>query len=317
MRQKARILIDPSHSKWVLGGLFNEISQTNLDFFCYPQEIYRLKSLSLFKSIFTVVSLSVRRPPIIFSSLTPFQNFLKLNPFNLNLKFLWLTHFEGVPNKRIIGTLNKANVIFVHSNSIKSNLQELGVVSKIIPVIGAVNPELFIQMSTSGNRIAWVGTAADRKNPEMLLRFALHNSDLNFRVLGKDWQKHLVFRQLKNINNIEYVEIDSKIKSMDFEGCSHYLMLSKVEGGPISLLEALASGLIPVCAPVGIAPELLSKCGYEDQLLGTEYNFATIREKCMKTYSIAHREKVAKYINSYSVTRLSKIIQSEIQKIYT
>jgi len=312
MKQKVHILIDPSHSKWVLGGLFNEISQTNTEFFCRPQEISNLRSWQLFKSIYTVISLSIYRSPIIFSSLTPLQNFHKLNPFSLNLKFLWLTHLEGLPNKRIINTLNKASIIFVHSNSIKTILQENGVFSNIIPVIGAINSELFSTLAKPGDCIAWVGTATNRKNTELLLQFALHNPDLNFRVLGKDWRSYLIFDKLSKLSNIEYVEIYSKLTSKDFNGCSHYLMLSKVEGGPISLLEALASGLIPICTPVGIVPEILTKCGYQDQILGPDYSLTTIREKYRRSYSIQHRRKVAKFVSSYSIARLSQTIQDNI-----
>ncbi len=312
MRNKVNILIDPSHSNWILGGLFKEVSLTDLDFFNTPKEISRLKSLLVLKSVFNVFVLSYKRSPIIFSSITPYQNFHKLNPFNFSLKFLWLTHFETEPDLKIVSLLNKANIIFVHSESMRLHLQNIGVVSKVIPVIGAIDPELFGNLPVPGNKIAWVGTTASRKNLEMFLEFARRNLDLNFKILGKNWKNHYIYKEFEKLKNVEYVEITSKVKYQDFHECSHYLMLSKFEGGPISLLEALASGLIPICTPVGIAPELLTKCGYELQLLENHYSADSIRIKYMNPYSLVHRVQVSNFVKTFSIARLSQTFQNEI-----
>ena len=36
-----------------------------------------------------------------------------------------------------------------------------------------------------------------------------------------------------------------------------YLMLSRLEGGPLPLIEAMGLGMWPICTPVGMAPEII------------------------------------------------------------
>lgn len=312
MDKKVKIIIDPSHSGWILGGLFHEISESNSTFFSRPAKIYNLKNIKIIKSIILVFLLFLKKSPIFFSSITPLQNYLKINPFNTNKKILWYTHFEEVPNTKIVMIINKCSLVFVHSDKLRDTLVALGVTSKIVTIVGAINPSCFEIVPKAGNKIAWIGTAVSRKNPRMLIKFANQNSDLNFKILGKNWKTQEIFSQINKLPNVEYVEIEKQIKSQDLDNCSHFLMLSTAEGGPISLLEALASRLIPICTPVGIAPELLPKIGYEKQLLNSSYTLNAIRQKYEIPYSDYHRFKASEFAKSFTINRLSLLIQKEI-----
>ena len=313
MTKKVQILIDPSHSSWILGGIFSEISEIYPEFFSRPIEVYNLKNRRFVKSIFLVFLLALKKSPILFSSITPLQNYLKINPFKTNKIILWFTHSEGVPSKKTVKLLNKCDLIFVHSDNLKHQLSSFGVTSKKVTTIGAINPLYFETSPTPGNKIAWIGTAVARKNPEMLLKFANQNLDLNFKVLGSNWRSTEIFDRLNQLPNVEYVEINKQIKSSDLDLCSHFLMLSTVEGGPITLLEALAAGLIPICTPVGIAPELLPKIGYKKQLLISNYTLESIRQKYETPYSNNHRLKTSKFAKSFTINRLGSLINDEIQ----
>jgi len=117
---------------------------------------------------------------------------------------------------------------------------------------------------------------------------------------------------LKLLSNVEYRELNSKITSSDLEDCSHYLMLSTSEGGPITLLETLAAGLVPICTPVGIVPELLSDLGYEQQILEDGFTFFSIKEKIETNYSLSQRKAVSDKIKNYSISRLSAVIENAV-----
>lgn len=310
--KKVEILIDPGHINWVLGGIFSEIAQNNSNFFSRPKTIVPFGKLGFFHSAILILSLALNRSTIIFSSVTPLQNFHRMNPFNTNIKILWFTHFEGELSQKTIRLLNKTQLIFVHSHDLMDELYKLGVTTEILPVVGAINPELFNFICSPGDKIAWIGTVSSRKNPKLLLEFAQDNPDLKFQVFGRNWKEHKIYEDMKLLNNVEYRELHSKISSNDLAECSHYLMLSTSEGGPITLLETLAAGLVPICTPVGIVPELLSDVGYDQQILENDFTFFSIRKKFETNYSLSHRKIVSDKIKFYSISRLSTVIENAV-----
>lgn len=307
--------MDPSHADWVLGGLFREVSELNSKFFYDPIPISNIRNRRVIKSFFAITYFSLLRAPIFFTSLTPLQNFVKINPFRTNLKILFFTHSENEISKKIIFLLNSIDLIFCQSVFEKNNLVKLGVKTKVVLITGAIDPERFNGAPKLGSKIAWVGTPVNRKNPEIFLKFARLNPEIEFKLIGKGWKKHYLWKILKNLNNIDYKEIVGPLRYEDFNECSHYLMISSVEGGPISLLEALAAGLVPICTPAGVANELLTSLEYQNQLLSLPLSFSEIVLKYKNSYSDEFKSSVKKSIRDYSVTRLCMIFTNEIQQI--
>jgi glycosyltransferase involved in cell wall biosynthesis len=255
------------------------------------------------------------RAPLFFTSLTPLQNFIKINPFKTNLKILLFTHSENEISEKIISLLNSIDLIFCQSIFEKNNLIKLGVKTKVVIITGAIDPERFNGSPKLGSKIAWVGTPVNRKNPEIFVKFAQVNPGIDFKLIGKGWNKHYLWKDLINLKNIEYKEIVRPLRYEDFDECSHYLMISNVEGGPISLLEALAAGLVPICTPAGVANELLTSLEYQNQLLSLPISFNEIVIKYKNFYSDEFKFYVKKSIRGYSVTRLCMIFTNEIQQI--
>jgi glycosyltransferase involved in cell wall biosynthesis len=312
MKVRARIVIDESHSSWVLGGIFNDIFKLAPNFFYEPVVVNKVRSFSILRTIISVLKLTVSRDPIIFSSITPYENFLKINPFKTNLQILWFTHFDQVVSQRTINLIKKADLIFVHSERIKSEMLVLDIRSKIVVVTGAISPELFSDNNFTDRKIAWIGTTAPRKNAHKLVELAKENQNLFFKVLGKGWESSDLFCEIQKLPNIEYVALNRAVNSIDLNGCSHFLMLSDAEGGPISLLETLAAGLIPICTDVGIVGEVLPRLGYKDQILMKDYTNSMVLSKYYNTYSIEHIKWVSSQIKFFTFERLSNLIRKEI-----
>jgi len=315
MQNKVRIIMDPSHANWVLGGLFREVSELNSKFFYSPIPISNIRNRKVLKSFLAVTYFSLLRAPLFFTSLTPLQNFIKINPFKTNLKILLFTHSENEISEKIIILLNSIDLIFCQSIFEKNNLIKLGVKTKVVVITGAIDPERFNGSPKLGSKIAWVGTPVNRKNPEIFIKFAQVNPGIDFKLIGKGWNKHYLWKDLINLKNIEYKEIVRPLRYEDFDECSHYLMISNVEGGPISLLEALAAGLVPICTPAGVANELLTSLEYQNQLLSLPLSFNEIVIKYKNFYSDEFKFYVKKSIRGYSVTRLCMIFTNEIQQI--
>jgi len=309
---RIKTFIDPSHSNWILGGIFREIYNENPKYYSEPKVISKLQSKFIVETLINISGAILKRSPIIFSSLTPLQNFIKIWPYNSNTKFLWYTHSEVTLTKKTIKLLNNIEIIFVHSSAEKEKLINYGINSLIVPVIGAIQSEYFTEMSIIGDKIVWIGTSSPRKNAELALNFVQQNPKIQFKFFVKNWGNSKLAKIAKSLDNIEYYEISSPLRSMNFDGCSHHLILSEVEGGPMSLLETLASGLIPISTKVGFVEEILCELGYDEQLISDPYNFNDIREKYNKIYTVEHRKKVVLKVKEYSYKRLSDRIVNEI-----
>lgn len=310
--KKIQILIDPSHSNWILGGLFNEVAECNANFFLKPKKISNIKSKFIFTTVVNIFKLSFQKNPILFSSVTPLENFLKLSKFNSNLKILWFTHQYGVISNNTISALKTADLIFVHSKQEIDFLRQYNNSSPIIPLIGAIKPELFSRVTRSGKKIAFIGTSAKRKNPDVFLQFAIDNPNLQFKVLGRNWENQEIWRICKGLKNIEYIEIQKQINSYDLMDCSHYLMLSSKEGGPISLIESVAAGLIPICTRTGIVEDFLGECGYSDQIIDFPIDFNIIKKKIAIPYSQKQKSFAEKKALEYSISSFTKKLESQI-----
>lgn len=315
MSKKIQILIDPSHKNWVLGGLFQEVASSNPDFFLKPKLISNIRSKYVIQSFITTLYLRFFKNPILFSSVTPLINYLKMVKFDSSIKILWFTHQYGDFSNELLSTLRKVNLILVHSKKEATNLIKLGLTCPIIPLVGAIEPSLFRSVSTSGSKIAFIGTITTRKNVEILFNFIKLNPHLEFKILGKNWKKHQIWQDFEKLVNVEYSEINKRVHGDDLKDCSHHLILSEVEGGPISLIESVASGLVPVSTRTGIAEEFLSECGYQAQLLDFPLDFNSIKIKLNYSYSDRHRMYAAELAKGYSTFRFAKNIKVEIDKV--
>jgi glycosyltransferase involved in cell wall biosynthesis len=257
LNSKILQVLDPSHKNWVLGGLFRDINNESVNY-C-KQQIFLGSPFSNqnFFSWFITILRILKYKKILFSSITPLENYLKIMKFFPKFQKigLWFTHQEGLYTENQIYAINYCDFIFVHSLKQKSALEDISN-SKIICTLGAVKTQNFNPRAVSGERIVWVGTTAERKNPNSIIDLAVKNPQLDFRILGKGWIGTEYYSAIKNLQNVEYTEIKSALSSRDFDGCDVYLCTSVVEGGPMPLLETIAAGLHPITTDVGFARDV-------------------------------------------------------------
>ena len=127
--------------------------------------------------------------------------------------------------------------------------------------------------------------------------------------------EHQIWQDFEKLTNVEYCELNRRIHGDDLKDCSHHLILSEVEGGPISLIESVASGLVPICTRTGIAEEFLSECGYVAQLLDSPLDFNSIKIKLNNKYSDSQKIYAARIAKRYSISRFGISIRAEIEKV--
>lgn len=306
------VVMDPSHKNWVLGGIFRDAIKTNPAMFeksvyFYHPSIRNLPFLTNVKS-----GLSNRN--LLFTSLTPLVNFLRVPGRNRPKTIsLWFTHKEGKLNREEIRALRSCDYVFLHSFWEVENLTKF-TNAKLIPLIGAVVPDRFSRPSVIGKKVVIVGTPSPRKNPQLLISIVRQLTNIDFLLIGKSWSNSPYWNDLLGINNVTYREIEGPLESRNLDGCSTYLCLSSIEGGPIPLLETMAAGLIPISTPVGIARDLLPKANLQNNFINIQFQknvVAKINAVHANTTDI-QRELIRRIALTYDIENFTRRIFSFI-----
>lgn len=309
------IVVDPSHNAWVLGGLMRELRDASIENFEAPVDLCSPNSIRKFLEWFGQCKSIHTYRYVLFSSLTPLRNYRRFPFRSRSQKIgLWFTHNELAFSKSELKALNSCDVIFVHSQSIKKSL-ELLTYSTIVVVLGAIDPMRFVRRSYPGRSVAWVGTPVSRKRPELFLMIVKKNPDLTFKLLGKNWMKSEFSELINDFKNLEYVEINGALNSSDFDGCSTLLVTSEIEGGPMPIIEALASGIYPIGTDTGFLGDIQEFLGLPKSFVLPDVDDISyaLRGKLKDSAGIspALREKIL----SLDFERLAKIIHVNLKNV--
>ena len=304
-------ILDPGHDTWVLGGLFREIRELNPNFFPEPVFLepvwrYSLKPLILENTWRTIKKTN----NILFSSMTPLINYLNLRiPGDRSLS-LWFTHKESEFTSAEISALLKLNVIYVHSTQIRDLLNSvLNGKVRIKVVIGGVLPARFHRVAKQGKKVIWAGTSVERKRPNSLLNIIKNCPELEFRILGKGWRESFFWEAINNLPNVEYCEIDTPLTVENFDDAYLFLSISHTEGGPMTLLEAMASGVPTLVTNTGFAQDLHSLNSKFPRIIDDFSEMSTIYElRTAMTEGLKNSEAIRESVKHLTIYKLSEIL---------
>jgi len=271
-------VLDAGHLNWVQGGVFTDLRKSGGRIF-NDEAVYLIppNSTSNFLRWLRGCLQIAKRKRALFSSITPLENYAKFPKLNPGQRIgLWFTHKDGEFNESEIRALRKSHVIFLHSNREAKKIEKVCSSKKIV-MLAAIDPLRFSESAKREKRIVWAGTASERKNPELLLEVAEAMRGEKFLVLGKGWLNSGYAKKLFELGNIEYREIDRPLVAKDFDGCDVFIMTSRVEGGPMPLMESLAAGLVPVSTDTGFVREIYRQAQIPEDLIVPAKTDAFIR----------------------------------------
>lgn len=261
-------VLDAGHLNWVQGGVFADLRKAGGKVFNdEPEYMVPPNSFINFLRWLRCCARIATQRRILFSSITPLENyarFPKLLPWQII--GLWFTHKDGEFNESEIRALRRSQIIFLHSAREAKKIEKV-CSSKRIVMLAAIDPSRFSRSVKKGKRIVWVGTATGRKNPELLLEIVKALKGEEFLVLGKNWLRSGYGKNLFELGNVEYREIERPLVVDDLDGCDIFIMTSRVEGGPMPLMETLAAGLVPVSTDTGFVREIYSEAQIPENLI--------------------------------------------------
>jgi glycosyltransferase involved in cell wall biosynthesis len=300
-----RCVIDPAHQSWVLGGLMRELALCNDNI---HNDVVALPSVrSFFKYLSVRLTLTCEKS-LLFSSLTPLENYLRFPLISTNQELkLWFTHKEGKFSKRQVKCLKRASQIYVHSSREAVRLRSLGCKSVTV-ALGAIDESRFSERSITGNEVVWVGTPIYRKAPWVFLAHVRSSPQINFRLMGNGWENSIYWDEVKSFKNLKYIPITKPLTSRDFDGCFAYLMTSKIEGGPMPLLETLSAGLAPIATDCGFVRDIFNFCGIPTQFIYQSSNSIEEQVQFLRLNWPKYEARVRLKALELNFSRFSKIL---------
>lgn len=196
---------------------------------------------------------------ILFMHFRSFFQFHRRVPASNSRVFITHLDAENLFDAKDIIILNKAKRLIFQNKSIHDYAISIGVNPKICLIgHGAVSNEIFFPSVTPPKErfILISGEYKPRKNPELLRSVVSANSEISFVLHGDGWESFFGVRVPRNLRLISFNKSQHPSLVRD---ATLLLSLSRNEGGPFPVMEALASGTPVVCTNTGFANEIVSE----------------------------------------------------------
>jgi glycosyltransferase involved in cell wall biosynthesis len=176
--------------------------------------------------------------------------------------FAYDTHpRERISDRELVFALNQATHTISMCSTHRNDLITKGLnPERVTAIIGGADPDVFTAHKRSPDGL--IGFCANyypRKNPDRLIEIVERMPQRNFVLLAgsKKWQEYPRFQHLKNLPNLEYVETTYDRYPEYYGKMTVFVSVSLVEGGPIPLLEAMMSNVVPVASRTGFGEDVI------------------------------------------------------------
>jgi glycosyltransferase involved in cell wall biosynthesis len=241
-------VVEPRHRGWILDGIAKEIAR----YFpgrCSLHYHYTLRSIPAAKAYFFVHYATV-------------VDAYKLNPLLWRKKvFVWYTHprdYGIISEREILYILKKVDLVFCTCPQFVNLLRCRGLAShRTICVLGGADPSLFLPHRRGSGKIGFCSFYYPRKAPDRILEIVKRMPHRKFLLVGRLWERYKRFGELRDLPNFEYIEVDYRDYPALYAQMDVFVSASTLEGGPISLIEAMMSNVVPVASRTGFAPDVI------------------------------------------------------------
>jgi glycosyltransferase involved in cell wall biosynthesis len=242
---------------WILEGICKEINRYYIGktTFCYEtkklpySKAYFFAHYSLFLSAFLDSSHILNSKNIVF-----------------------YTHSRdiGCSNNVLSYILNHCHQVFAMSSSNKKLLHSIGVNPKKVTVFfGGADEKLFTRKRKISipKEVPCIGFCLafqshhhhrERKNFDLIIELIKLIDQANVIILGRNWHKYERFHEIQNLSYFRYIETTYEEYPNYYQQMNVFVSVSKLEGGPIPLIEAMMCNVFPVVSNTGFAPDIIT-----------------------------------------------------------
>lgn len=185
---------------------------------------------------------------------------LKKNPSIWGSKLLvWHTHPRndlGFANEELIYALNRATKVICACSQFAKLLVSQGVKpDRVTYILGAADPNIFKSHQRANGAVGFCTAFYYRKEPERIFQIIKNMPHRKFILLGKGWERYEKFTAMSALQNFSYVEVPYSEYPKYYAKMDVFVSPAKLEGGPIPLIEAMMSNVVPVASNTGFAPD--------------------------------------------------------------
>jgi glycosyltransferase involved in cell wall biosynthesis len=184
---------------------------------------------------------------------------------------VWYTHPSKpeITTTELVAALNKCHGVIFACDMHRQAMIQAGVRKGICHVVlGGADPEIFYPQAHAQREFIGMASAYyQRKNPQLIEAVVRSMPEEQFLLVGpkpdsmgkKDrmWTNYPGFQQLTALPNFHYVESDYADYPQHYNRMKIFLSLSTLEGGPISLIEALLCGCQLIATDTGFAADVI------------------------------------------------------------
>jgi glycosyltransferase involved in cell wall biosynthesis len=290
-----------NYKGWILEAIVRESAAAcsvpiNLIFIPNSKKSYfRIKDL--------IVYLCNRKPigPYLFVNQNTFFKALKkpnieITPAQANIFYTHLTeeNLSELEQSKILGTCRR---IYTNNSLDRTRLIKHGLDERKIEVVyGGINRKIYFPNTYTLDEIYVLitGDCKERKRPNLIFEIIHKMQNINFIIHGRGWNDYCKSENIRPPKNLKILKFKLENNPKLMRNASAYLSLSKLEGGPYTTIEALASGTPVVVTSTGWNKEIVN--AQNGVLLPIEANvdqiIAAIGKTVLLKDKVKHRDLI-------------------------
>ncbi len=198
-----------------------------------------------------------------FSYPSMFESYLKSNPMRFqNRSIVNYTHNmdELGDLKHQAKILNQAYSVHFNCSANADSLIKAGLDSKKVRIVlGAVDSDCYPQpgIERQNKTVLLASRYSERKGLDIFPQVVDLMPEWKFIILGRGWDEFLRLNNLDKNPNVDYHFFDKNARNTAMSKANLFLSLSRLEGGPIPLIESMKMGVIPVATDTGFARDII------------------------------------------------------------
>lgn len=198
-----------------------------------------------------------------FSYPSMFESYLRSNPERYRYRSIvnYTHNMDELGDlKHQARILNQAHSIHFNCSANSEILINAGLdPERVRLVFGAVDSDCFqiAGVKRETKTILLASRYSDRKGLNIFPEVVNLLPEWKFIILGRGWEKFLKESNLDKNPNVEYLFFDKDSRNIAMSKATLFLSLSKLEGGPIPLIESMRMGVVPVATDTGFARDII------------------------------------------------------------
>ena len=206
---------------------------------------------------------------------------MRHNPKILNRKnIVMFTHPNwtfSFSESHVIWCLNKADKVICLNSKVQKELIAAGLDAKKTALIHiASDPDFFYTHERETGTVGFCSAFGERKNPEMVYQLVKNMPGRKFYLIGRYWENYERYDEMKNMANFTYYNNESYDTYPDlYNNIDIFISPSKLEGGPVPVLEAMLSNCFPIASKTGFCPDVISD-GYNGFLFDVDSDYSEV-----------------------------------------